>query len=214
LGVKRLVSLAAFPMLFCALVAFAAEEGLASWYAGKFQGRKTASGETFDTAEMTAAHKTLPFGTRVKVTNLENGRDVIVRINDRGPFVEGRVIDLSRAAADALAMTGSGVARVRVEVVTADKPGSTGFAGEKPVAAGTPQAARARYTVQVAAFSVGENAARAVERLNAAGLRAAAEVGSDGLHRVRVKGVDAADLASVKETAARAGFIKALAVPE
>jgi rare lipoprotein A len=228
LGVKRLASLAVFPMLFSALVAFAAEEGLASWYAGKFQGRKTASGETFDTAEMTAAHKTLPFGTRVKVTNLENGRDVIVRINDRGPFVEGRIIDLSRAAADALAMTGTGVARVRVEVVpprsagaTADKPGEAGdttrpasFAADKPAAADPAQPGRPRYSVQVAAFSVGENAARAVERLNAAGLRAAAEIGSDGLHRVRVKGVDAVDLASVKEAAARAGFAKALAVPE
>ena len=68
------------------------EEGLASWYGGKFQGRKTASGERFDTNKLTAAHRTLPFDTVVKVTNLENNRSVEVRINDRGPFVEGRII--------------------------------------------------------------------------------------------------------------------------
>ena len=88
-------------LLLCALVPLAAEEGLASWYAGKFQGRKTASGEIFDTAKMTAAHKTLAFGTRVRVRNLANEKEVVVRINDRGPFVEGRIIDLSRAAAEA-----------------------------------------------------------------------------------------------------------------
>ena len=97
----------------CAL----AEEGLASWYGGKFQGRRTASGEIFDTRQLTAAHRSLPFGTRVLVTNLENGRSVEVRINDRGPFVAGRVVDLSRAAATALGIIGPGLARVRVERV-------------------------------------------------------------------------------------------------
>ncbi len=104
-------------MMLCALSLSAAEEGLASWYAGKFQGRRTASGEIFDTKLMTAAHKTLPFGTLVRVRNLDNGREVVVRINDRGPFVDGRVIDLSRAAAEAIGLIGPGTGQVRLEVV-------------------------------------------------------------------------------------------------
>jgi len=93
-----------------------AEEGLASWYGPGFYGKKTASGERFRIYKRTAAHRTLPFDTRVKVTNLRNGRSVIVRINDRGPFVEGRIIDLSRAAARALGMLRDGVVEVRIEV--------------------------------------------------------------------------------------------------
>lgn len=95
----------------------AVEVGLASWYGPGFHGRRTASGEPYDMRALTAAHPAHPFGTRVRVTNLANGRRVVVRINDRGPFVGGRVIDLSRAAASALGIIGPGVARVRVEVV-------------------------------------------------------------------------------------------------
>jgi rare lipoprotein A len=105
----------------CALVnggcASARSEGLASYYADKYQGRKTANGETFDTAKLTAAHRTLPFGTRVRVTNVDNGKSVDVRINDRGPFVAGRVIDLSPAAARQLDMLRAGVVRVRLDVL-------------------------------------------------------------------------------------------------
>jgi rare lipoprotein A len=91
--------------------------GLASYYADKYQGRKTASGERFDQKAMTAAHRTLPFGTKVKVTNVANGKSVIVRINDRGPFVKGRVIDLSRSAFSAIGNPASGTVRVVVTVV-------------------------------------------------------------------------------------------------
>lgn len=102
---------------FLALILFAshgrAETGLASFY---WHGQKTASGERFNPSAMTAAHRTRPFGQRVRVTNLSNGRVVVVRINDRGPFIRGRVIDLSRGAASAIGMTGSGVARVRISV--------------------------------------------------------------------------------------------------
>jgi rare lipoprotein A len=94
-----------------------AQEGLASYYADRFHGRTTASGEAFDMNALTAAHRTLPFGTRVRVTRLDNGRDVVVRINDRGPFVEGRIIDLSRRAAQELNMISAGVVRVRVRVI-------------------------------------------------------------------------------------------------
>jgi rare lipoprotein A len=92
-------------------------QGLASYYADKYQGRKTANGEIFDTAKLTAAHKTLPFGTRVRVTNLDNGRSVDVRINDRGPYVAGRVIDLSPAAARKLDMLRAGVVRVKLDIL-------------------------------------------------------------------------------------------------
>lgn len=99
------------------LPAGAIEEGLASWYGPGFAGRLTANGEVFDPNELTAAHKTLPFDTRLRVTNLRNGRTVVVRINDRGPFKPGRIIDLSRAAAEAIGMIGSGVVRVAITPV-------------------------------------------------------------------------------------------------
>ncbi|MEO1429569.1 MAG: septal ring lytic transglycosylase RlpA family protein [Cyanobacteria bacterium J06633_8] len=91
--------------------------GIASFYGAYFAGKKTASGERFNPSKMTAAHKTLPFGTRVRVTNMRNGRSVVVRINDRGPFIRGRVIDLSRGAAGVIGMIGRGIAPVRVEVL-------------------------------------------------------------------------------------------------
>jgi len=91
--------------------------GVASYYGRRFHGRRTANGERFDMHAMTAAHKTLPFGTRVLVTNPRNGRSVTVRINDRGPFIRGRTIDLSRAAAERIGMIASGHARVKLEIV-------------------------------------------------------------------------------------------------
>ena len=90
------------------------QTGLASYYADKFNGRKTANGEIFDENKLTAAHKTLPFGTIVKVTNLTNNKTVIVRINDRGPFVSGRIIDLSIAAAKKINLLEAGVVKVTV----------------------------------------------------------------------------------------------------
>ncbi|QHE84121.1 septal ring lytic transglycosylase RlpA family protein [Hydrogenophaga sp. BPS33] len=90
------------------------ERGMASWYGAQFHGRRTASGEAFDQNELTAAHKTLPFGTLVRVRHARTGKEVTVRINDRGPFTKGRVIDLSRAAASALGLIQTGVAPVLV----------------------------------------------------------------------------------------------------
>jgi rare lipoprotein A (peptidoglycan hydrolase) len=92
-------------------------EGLASYYGADFHGQPTASGETYDMYALTCAHQTLPFGTMLEVTNLENGASVVVRVNDRGPFVEGRVLDLSYAAAQRLKMLDSGVAKVRARVL-------------------------------------------------------------------------------------------------
>lgn len=89
--------------------------GIASYYGGKFHGRRTASGEIFNKNAMTAAHLTMPFGTKLKVTNLRNGRTVMVKVNDRGPHVRGRIIDLSQAAAKKIGLTGT--ARVKLEVL-------------------------------------------------------------------------------------------------
>ena len=93
-------------------------EGKASWYGAQHQGKTTASGEPFDMHKLTAAHPSLAFGTRVRVTNLNNGRSVIVRINDRGPFKGGRIIDVSREAAEQLDMLKAGVVAVRIELVS------------------------------------------------------------------------------------------------
>lgn len=103
------------------------QEGIASWYGTAHHGRPTANGETYDMKAATAAHRTLPFGVIVRVTNLENGRSTLVRINDRGPYVKGRIIDLSEGAARAIGMRQRGTARVRVEQIDtmeAERPGN------------------------------------------------------------------------------------------
>jgi rare lipoprotein A len=93
--------------------------GFASWYGQRHQGHATASGEAFDMTKLTAAHRTMPFGTRLRVTNVGNGRSVVVRVNDRGPWVNDRVLDVSLAAARALGMTGDGVTKVEIVVLGA-----------------------------------------------------------------------------------------------
>ena len=95
----------------------AAQRGRASWYGAQHHGRETASGETFNMRALTAAHRTLPFGTRLRVTNLDNGKTVQVRVNDRGPHVRGRMLDLSYAAARAIGGIGAGIMRIRMEVI-------------------------------------------------------------------------------------------------
>jgi rare lipoprotein A len=97
------------------------ETGLASWYGSELQGQQMANGADFDMRSMTAAHRSLAFGTIVRVTNLENGRTIKVRIADRGPFVDGRIIDLSANAGKVLGITGQGVAKVRIEVFASDQ---------------------------------------------------------------------------------------------
>tara|TARA_B100000927_G_C16182861_1_gene356105 strand:+ start:164 stop:448 length:285 start_codon:yes stop_codon:yes gene_type:complete len=91
--------------------------GEASWYGPGFYGNRTASGEIYRPGTMTAAHRTLPFGTKVRVTNLWNGRSAVIRINDRGPFIDHRVIDLGHGAASELGLTASGIAQVKLEVL-------------------------------------------------------------------------------------------------
>jgi rare lipoprotein A len=175
------------------------ETGMASWYGGKFQGRKTANGETFDTNKLTAAHKTLPFGTIVKVVNLQNDESVEVRINDRGPFVEGRIIDLSRAGADAIGMVCSGVAPVRLEIVSGPK-------------GGVPEDLYRRHEkgktvmIQVASFSVEANAERSRSLLMSEGIPAVLERSAGGHFRVLIRNVDSTALPGIKAVLARLGY--------
>ena len=166
------------------------QEGLASWYGGKFQGRQTASGEIFDTNEFTAAHKTLPFGTMVKVSNLESGESTVVRINDRGPFVPGRIIDLSRAAAAAIGLAGKGVAKVRIQVIPPDSPEAEAAAVHQTAAI---------YSIQVAAFRNREYAERTLRSLAEKGFTGTLEQSPEGIYRVVVKDVPESDLAAVKQ---------------
>lgn len=110
------------------------EEGIASFYHDRFHGRRTASGEVYDRNELTAAHRYLPFGTYVRVTNLANGKRVVVRIDDRGPFRRGWIIDLSRKAAGQLDFIGRGITRVRIEGV----PGPQDYSCLEPLPAAVP----------------------------------------------------------------------------
>ena len=126
------------------------EEGNASWYGNPFHGRRASNGEIYDMNKLTAAHRTLPFETVVRVTNLSNGKSTVVRITDRGPFVENRIIDLSRAAAEEIESIGPGIVPVRIEVVSAVGDVTAGF-----------------FTVQVGAFKDKANADRLRERLMA-----------------------------------------------
>lgn len=116
---RRTISgFAAFVFVSMAGVSAASAQcGKASWYGPGFHGRATASGERFNQSSMTAAHKTLPFGTRLKVTNKRNGKSVVVRINDRGPFIRGRVLDLSKGAAHQIGMVRSGSAPVCISKI-------------------------------------------------------------------------------------------------
>jgi rare lipoprotein A len=182
-----------------------AEEGLASWYGGKFQGRRTASGEIFDTRQLTAAHRSLPFGTRVLVTNLENGKSVTVRINDRGPFVTGRVIDLSLAAAAAIGLTGRGVTPVRLEVLDGD-PGAGRAAGPVVTAPEPPDS----YLLQVGSFRLRANAQRLLARLQDGGFAGELEQAAGGVTRVVIRRVPSSELAGLQERLAAAGWAEVL----
>jgi rare lipoprotein A len=130
--------------------------GVASWYGEKFHGNPTASGEIYDMYQFTAAHKTLPLGTYAMVTNLEKYKSVEVKINDRGPFVKGRIIDLSYAAARTIEMVDKGTARVRVEVLK----------GRATIARGDSKRFGRGFTVQVGSFSERGNAVKLTKALN------------------------------------------------
>ena len=151
------------------------QTGVASWYGGIFQGRLTANGEKYDTYAYTCAHKTLPFGTVLEVENLGNGRTVRVRVNDRGPFVDGRVIDLTYAAARELDMIRDGTAEVHITAVEESIPD-------------------VRFNVQVGAWGDLENATAHRRRLEEAGLEPTAVLSDSGITRLAIAGVAEEDV--------------------
>ena len=169
------------------------ERGVASWYGPGFHGRDTASGEVFDTQALTAAHRSLPFGTLVEVRNLDNGLTTTVRVNDRGPFAKNRKIDLSRAAAEAIGMIGPGTARVELRIVGSVKSDR-------------------RWTVQLGAFRERGLADGVLERLGSA--YPGAVVRSDATwHRVQVGDfADRGEADALRRKLQRAGF-SAVVVP-
>jgi rare lipoprotein A len=145
------------------------ETGLASWYGYESPSTTTANGEIFDTDQMAAAHKTLPLPCIVEVTNLDNGRSIRVRVNDRGPFVDNRIIDLSRAAAKELGVYNAGTARVRVTFLGPAEPAVATAAPVRPVQQADGD--DLSYIVQIGAFSQRDNAEAAQERLDGARLK-------------------------------------------
>ena len=192
-----------------------AQQGLASWYGGKFHGRLTSNGERYNMYGRTAAHKTLPFNTYVRVTNLQNGRKTIVRINDRGPFVRGRIIDLTYTSAHELSMVEDGVVPVKIEAL--------GYVRKKRQAGKLVQVYQkpasymeGDFTIQVGAFAVRENALRLHDSLSRKYSDASVMVfdrGDQRFYRVRVGRYSRLDQAEAgAERLQEQGFPNAFAV--
>jgi len=183
------------------------ERGIASWYGEPFHGEKTSNGEIYDMYGFTAAHKTLPFGTLVSVRNLENGQKINVRINDRGPFVHGRIIDLSYSAADKLGIIGRGTARVElvaVGIALSPKTGNT------PGSYDAVDFSRGNFTFQVGAFRDRKNAQQQKQTLSRKYENVHIDkydTGQGIYYRVRVGSVSTLDEAVKQESALiRDGF--------
>jgi rare lipoprotein A len=180
------------------------DRGVASWYGPTFHGVNTSSGERYDMYGMTAAHKTLPLPTYARVTNLKNGRSVVVRINDRGPFVANRLIDLSYTAAAKLDMLREGTTLVEVRALTVDEPDNLTRTAQLPPPT---------LYVQAGAFSDSHNAQRVLERLRGGGLSSAFILappdGKAPLYRVRV-----GPITSVAEFDQLAARLTALGFPD
>ncbi len=141
-------------------------EGRASWYGSDFHGKLTSNGETYNMYADTAAHKTLPMNTIVKVQNLDNGLSTVVRINDRGPFVETRIIDLSKKAARSVNMLNSGTARIRLTILGFEQKGSTKISDIKKLKAGPSEIVLGKFAVQIASFTKIEGAFKTQEKYN------------------------------------------------
>lgn len=170
------------------------QRGIASWYGRKFHGRKTSNGEVYDMYTMSAAHKRLPIPTYLEVINLENGRSVVVRVNDRGPFHDNRIIDLSYAAASRIGMLGKGTALVEIRAIdpTVPKPAQATRVADKARPAGTAPGStpRPQIFLQAGAFSSSTNAERLRKRLQsglARSVRITPVTTTNGaVHRVQV----------------------------
>ncbi len=192
-----------------------AQDGRASWYGNPFHGRKTSNGETYDMHGMTAAHKTLPMNTQLLVKNLDNGREAVVRVNDRGPFVKGRIIDLSYAAAEALGMAENGTAPVHIVAL--------GEAASFRQGAGTVERFlphqdfnRGEFFVQIGAFTSRDNARRLVDKMLASGRKTVIQTYEEEgrtFYRVQVRaGTELDHAKQVESTLTAAGFPDAFTV--
>lgn len=201
------------------------ERGVASWYGEKFHGRPTSSQEPYDMHAMTAAHRTLPLPTYVRVRNLANGKSVIVRVNDRGPFVDNRIIDLSYAAATKLDMVRDGTSLVEVTALGFDEAapvtaGAGGIAVTAVTARGDPEpAAQDRIFVQVGAFGDPDNARRRHNQLQDSGIAGVFvhedAARSPALYRVRIGPIaDATEYDSIVARLSRLGIDEAHLVTE
>jgi len=208
------------------------EVGMASWYGDAFNGRPTSTGERFDMRALTAAHKTLPLPGLVEVTNLENGRRVVVRVNDRGPFVDGRIIDLSRGAAQELDMLSQGVGRVRVRylgraprlgggtVLRAEAPLQPAQVPINPASTARPYtpplqpasvavAGNGSYWVQAGAFPDQRSARRIADRL---GARAMVDASGGGWRVLVGPWIDAAAAENARQAVVARGYADALLI--
>jgi rare lipoprotein A (peptidoglycan hydrolase) len=199
LGQKAATPKAAAPK--AAVLAPSEAEGTASWYGPGFHGKRTASGEVYDEEGLTAAHRTLPFGTYLRVSSLDDGSSVVVRINDRGPFAKGRIVDLSQAAARIIGMIPSGTARVRLEVIPEEEAlawkggtpdgspaASRGAAGGGAGTALSRSTAAERVRIQVGSYASEANAQATVRRLSLSGLEATIEK-AGAVNRVVIAGL-------------------------
>jgi rare lipoprotein A len=191
------------------------QQGVASWYGRDFHGRKTSNGEYYDMYGMTAAHKTLPLGTFVRVVNMENNRSVDVRVNDRGPFVRGRIIDLSYTAAKQIGMVGPGTAHVKIVALGAPKPATAGPGAPAYVPI---DYYSGNFTFQVGAFVERANAERLVARLDRRYRNAHMVPFFDGrqtFYRVRVgRSTDLVAAEAYEQQLVQEGFRQAFIVAE
>ena len=241
---RKIILISIFMIIMTAVLAVQAQtpdsgafrqEGIASWYGGAYDGKPTASGEIYDSTKLTAAHPTLPFGSIVTITNTFNSRHVTVRINDRGPFVPARIIDLSRAAAEILDMITTGTANVIVETaiqltavqtpVTAQaqtqaqtqaqaQTESTAPAAEPRGSAiirgETPEPGSGKlYRLQLGTFRIPRNAVLAFEKLEGAGLFPSYER-VDEMYRVVLSRLKAEDIPIIAEIVYELGFVEGL----
>ncbi len=213
-----ILSLLAADVFASAALSVYKSSAVASYYADKYHGRKTSNGEVFNMYDLTAAHKTLPFNTKVKVTNLSNGKSVIVRINDRGPFVKGREIDLSKAAAVKIGMIKSGTAKVSLEIIggsgasgqnvsQGQKAGASDISSSSDFAKSAEAANYDRWNIQLGAFSSRKNASLFAADAQAAGIKHLAyQTTRSGIVRVIVKDLPTEKVQPVLDALERKGF--------
>ena len=162
------------------------ETGIASWYGNKFHGRTTANGETYNMYEYTAAHKTLPFNSIIKVISLKTGLSTLVRINDRGPFIDGRIIDLSLSAAKDLNLVKEGIAEVSLEIIELGHSSNL-------------------FRLQIAAFKNQANAENLLKQLILAGFKADNEM-FYGIHRIVISNIEKDQIQLIQENLMKSGF--------